>query len=139
MQSDVGNKSMENLDAADKKDVGESMGTKENNKEPDVDTSAAPDSQLKPIVITPEKCDVITEQVQVEEDKRDVSESEKREVIQEKCDVTTPAQDDSCSSRAEKKTGSSDSYDSETEDTTTESSSQEVQQTTTDKRDEKVM
>ena len=50
-----------------------------------------PYSQLEPIVITPEKHDVITEQVQVEEDKCDVSESEKREVIQEKRDVTTPA------------------------------------------------
>ena len=121
VQSDVGNKSMEILDAADKKDVGKSMGTKENNKEPNVDTSAGPDSQLKPIVITLEKCDVITEQVQVEEDKCDVSESEERDVIKEKCDVMTPATaeenesknitkpDDSCSSRAEKKTGSSDS------------------------------
>ena len=110
------------------------------NKEHNVDTSDGPDSQLEVIVITPEKCDVITEQVQVEEDKRDVSESEKRAVIKDKRDVMTHAhaeENESCSSRAEKKTGSSDSYDSEMEDTTDESSSQEVQQTTTDKHDEK--
>ena len=100
----------------------------QNNKEPDVDTSAVLG-----------KCDVITEQVQVQEDKRDLM-TPAEEKDAEKSNITKP--DDVGKSdvseierKSEKKTNSSDSYDSETEDTTADSSGITDNLTITDNRD----
>ena len=115
MESDVGKKSMEILDAAD---VG-----KENNKEPDAVLGR----------------DVITEQVQVQEDKHDVT-TPAEEKDAEKSNITKPdevgkSDVSEIERRSEKKTNSSDSYDSETEDTTAVSSGITDNLTITDNRD----
>ena len=115
VESDVGKKSMEILDAAD---VG-----KENNKEPDAVLG----------------CDVITKQVQVQEDKHDVT-TPAEEKDAEKSNITKPdevgkSDVSEIERRSEKKTNSSDSYDSETEDTTAVSSGITNNLTITDNRD----
>ena len=119
VQSDVDDKSIENLDAENKKekgDVGESMETKENNKEPDVDSSkqCAVQEQEDKHDVGDEKCDVITkevQEVQEQEDKHDVGnekcdvineevqevqeQDDKRDVGDEKCDVINEERPDS--------------------------------------------
>ena len=115
VESDVGKKSMDILDAAD---VG-----KENNKEPDAVLG----------------CDVITEQVQVQEDKPDVT-TPAEQKDPEKSNITKPdevgkSDVSEIERRSEKKTNSSDSYDSETEDTTADSSGITDNLTITDNRD----
>ena len=121
VESDVGKKSM--VQILDAEDVG-----KENNKEPDVNTSAVLG-----------KHDVITEQVQVQEDKRDVT-TPAEEKDAEKSNITKPdevrkSDVSEIERRSEKKTNSSDSYDSETEDTTTVISGITNNLTITDNRD----
>ena len=170
VESDVGKKSMEILDAAD---VG-----KENNKEPDavlgrdVITEQVQVQEDKRDVMTPAEekeaeksnitkpdevgksdvgkennkepdavlgCDVITEQVQVQEDKRDVT-TPAEEKDAEKSNITKPdevgkSDESEIERRSEDKTNSSDSYDSETEDTTADSSGITDNLTITDNRD----
>ena len=114
VESDVGKKKMEILDVAD---VG-----KENNKEPDAVLGR----------------DVITEQVQVQEEKCDVTPAEETDA--EKSNITKPdevgkSDVSEIERRSEKKTNSSDSYDSETEDTTADSSGKTDNLTITDNRD----